>query len=146
MITVYLVHEFKEVFRIRLGSGPPADVAPMTVKIKPGARPFRAKARRYKAEQRKFMNKYLKELVEMGFMRPNPNAEWASPPLIVPKPGSTAKYRFTIDLRGVNSATVPITWPMPHIESELMDFQGSTCFAVIDFVSGYWQLLLDEDA
>ncbi len=59
-----LVHKFKEVFRIRLGSGPPADAAPMTVKIKPGARLFRAKARRYKAEKRKFMNKYLKELVE----------------------------------------------------------------------------------
>ncbi len=62
------------------------------------------------------------------------------------KPGSTAKYRFSIDLRGVNSATVPITWPMPHIESELMDFQCSTSFAVIGFVSGYWQLPLDEDA
>lgn len=33
---------------------------------------------------------------------------------------------------------------MPHIEAEINDFRGSTCFASIDFVSRYWQLPLSK--
>lgn len=35
---------------------------------------------------------------------------------------------------------------MPQIESELMEFRECVCFAIIDFVAGYWQLALDESS
>ena len=35
---------------------------------------------------------------------------------------------------------------MPHLDSEIYDFAGSECFAVLDFVSGYWQLPVDPDS
>ncbi len=50
---------------------------------------------------------------------------------------------MTIDLRPVNEFAVPVIWPMPHLESEEIDFAGGTCFASIEFVSGYWKLPLD---
>eukprot|EP00171_Calliarthron_tuberculosum_P020891 IDg20891t1 len=53
---------------------------------------------------------------------------------------------MTVDLRPVNSATIRESWPMPHLESELQDFRGATCFASIDFVSGYWQLPLHPES
>lgn len=55
-----------------------------------------------------------------------------------------AKYRMTIDLRSVNATKVKESWPMPHLESELLDFSGSKCFASLYVVSGYWQLPLDS--
>ena len=35
---------------------------------------------------------------------------------------------------------------MLHLDSEVMDFAGSTCFASLDFVSAYWQLPLHPDS
>lgn len=84
------------------------------------------------------MSTYVGKLEEFGFVKPNTNASWAAAPLLIPKP-PPAKFRLTFDIRGVNSATVPVAWPMPHIASELLlDLAGSTCFACIDFCSGYW--------
>eukprot|EP00171_Calliarthron_tuberculosum_P004706 IDg4706t1 len=73
-----------------------------------------------------------------------PNTTPFVSPLLVPK-DSPAKFRLTFDLRGVNARTVSNAWPMPHLDSELMDFSGSKCFASIDFTSAYWQLPLDEE-
>ena len=70
----------------------------------------------------------------------------ANAPLIVPKGRSRSKYRMAIDLRPVNAATIKESWPMPHLESEMLDFVGSTCFASLDFVSAYWQLPLDPSS
>lgn len=53
---------------------------------------------------------------------------------------------MTFDYRPVNSATMPVAWPMPHINSECTDFSGSKFFASIDFCSGYWQLPLHENS
>lgn len=82
----------------------------------------------------------------MGFVRKNPNARWAAAPLVVPKPSSKAKFRMTVDMRPVNAATEATSWPMPHIDSEVYDFKDSNHFATVDFVSGYWQLPLDESS
>ena len=35
---------------------------------------------------------------------------------------------------------------MPHLDPEIGDFAGSTCFAVLDLVSGYWKLPLHPDS
>jgi len=92
------------------------------------------------------MNKYIDTLKEMDFFEDMPTAEWQAAPLILPKPGSKAGWRMTVDLRPVNGATIKESWPMPHLDSEVFDFAGSRCFASIDFVSGYWQLPLHPDS
>ena len=118
----------------------------MRVRLKHGYRPIRVKARRYSGEQRNFLNQYVDQLKEMGFFEDMPTAEWQAAPLLVPKPGSKAGYRMTVDLRPVNAATIKESWPMPHLDSEVQDFSGSNCFASLDFVSGYWQLPLHPDS
>ena len=55
-------------------------------------------------------------------------------------------YRMTLDHRPVNSTTQHITWPMPHIESELSEMRNAKAFASINFPSGYWQLTLHLDS
>ena len=117
----------------------------MKISLDPSMRPVKVKARRYSAQQRTFLNKYIDKLVDMGFIIPNANADWQAAPLLVPKKGP-AQFRMTIDLRPVNSATIKHAWPMPHLDSEVQDFAGSSCFASLDFCSGYWQLPIHPDS
>ena len=118
----------------------------MRVRVGEGQRPIKVKVRRYGREQRLWMDKYLDQLVEMGYFEENAFADWQAAPLIVPKPNSKAKWRMAIDLRPVNSATVKEQWPMPDLDAEMVDFAESDCFCSLDFVSGYWQLPLHSDS
>jgi hypothetical protein len=75
----------------------------------------------------------------------NTEAEWASPPLILPKPGPD-QYHMTVDLRVPNASTKPTAWPMPNLQDELHDLHGSEVFATLDFCQGYWQIPLRKDS
>jgi hypothetical protein len=57
----------------------------------------------------------IRELEELGLVYKNTGAEWASPPLILPKPGPD-RYRMTVDLRVPNASTKPTSWPMPNLK------------------------------
>jgi Reverse transcriptase (RNA-dependent DNA polymerase) len=74
----------------------------------------------------------------------NTGAEWASPPLILPKPGPD-QYRMTVDLRVPNASTKPTVWPMPNLQDELHDLHVSEVFATPYFYQGYWQIPLQKD-
>jgi RNase H-like domain found in reverse transcriptase/Reverse transcriptase (RNA-dependent DNA polymerase)/Integrase zinc binding domain len=140
-----LVHEFHDVWRISLAAGPPAKLPPMVIKLRPDATPVRCKLRRYPPEQRAFLASFVDRLVANGLAYRNPHSTWCSAPLLVAKPGPS-QFRFTVDLRPVNKLTVPHTWPMPHLESELALVHGSKCFASFDLSNGYWQLELAADS
>eukprot|EP00171_Calliarthron_tuberculosum_P000781 IDg781t1 len=118
----------------------------MQIRLKDYASQVKVKTRRYGADKREFLDAYVDQLVQMGFLIDMPTADWHAAPLIVPKPGSKAKWRMTVDTRPVNAATIQEAWPMPHLEAEINDFKGSTCFASIEFVSGYWQLPLAKES
>lgn len=117
----------------------------MRARLEKDCRPFRVKASRYNPEQRAFVEKYTDKLVEMGVFVETPTAAWQATHFW-PKSGSKSIYCMAIDLGPVNSATVKETWPMPYIDSEVADFAGSSCFAVLDFISAYWQLALDPES
>jgi hypothetical protein len=118
-----LVHEFRDIWRISLGSGPAANLPPLVVRLQPDAKPVRVKLRRYSQEQRVFLKTFVDELVSHGLAYRNSSSAWCSAHLLVPKQGP-AKYRFTVDLRPINRQTVPTSLPMPHVESELSRLDG----------------------
>jgi hypothetical protein len=115
-----LVTECKDVFRLKLGADPPANVKPLVIKLRNGAEPVRMSARKYAPPQLKFMRDKIHELEELGLVYKNTGAEWASPPLILPKPGPD-QYRMTVDLRIPNSSAKPTAWPMLNLQDELHD-------------------------
>jgi hypothetical protein len=82
------------------------------------------------------MEAKLKEFEELGLIRRNPASAWASPPLILPKPGPEG-FRFTVDLREPNAQTVPTVWPMPHLADSLTHFESSRYYGKFDFCQGY---------
>lgn len=80
-----LLDEYADIFRIRLGPDPAADVEPMKVHIRSDSIPYITKARRYPIDQREFIDEFMDRLIEYEIEKPNPNAEWAPPALLVPK-------------------------------------------------------------
>jgi hypothetical protein len=98
-------------------------------------------ARKYASLQLNFMCDKIRELEELGLVYKNTGAEWASPPLILPKPGPD-QYRMTVDLRVPNASTKPTAWPMPNLQDELHDLHGSEVLA-LDFLT---RVLADTSA
>jgi len=140
-----MLRKYRDVFRIKLGPDPPAKVAPLRIKIKEEARPYRSPQRRYAPPQHAFISTTVQKLEAVGAVYKNPKARWASPALAVAKPGKEG-FRFTVDLRGPNAQTEPIASAMPHLESILQSVEGSTCFAKIDMAHAYWQCPLATES
>jgi hypothetical protein len=115
--------ECKDVFRLKLGADPPANVKPLVIKLRDGAEPVRMSSRKYAPPQLKFMRDKIRELEDLGLMYKNTGAEWATPPLNLPKPGPD-QYRMTVDLRVPNASTKPTAWPMPNLQDELHVLRG----------------------
>jgi hypothetical protein len=97
-----MVTECKDVFKLKLGADPPANVKPLVIKLRDGAEPVRMSARKYALPQLKFMRDKIHKLEELGLVYKNTGAEWAIPTLILPKPGPD-QYRMTVDLRVPNA-------------------------------------------
>jgi hypothetical protein len=93
-----MVTECKDVFRLKLGAGPPANVNPLVIKLRDGAESVRMSARMYAPPQLEFMRDKIRELEKLDLVYTNTGAEWASPPLILSKP-KPDQYHMTVDLR-----------------------------------------------
>jgi Reverse transcriptase (RNA-dependent DNA polymerase) len=91
------------------------------------------------------MRDKIRELEDLGLVYKNTGAEWASLPLILPKPGPD-QYRMTVNLRVPNASEKPTAWPMPNLQDELHDLHGSEVFATLDFSQSYWQIPLHKDS
>ena len=63
--------------------------------------------------------------------------------LVNKKDGST---RFCVDYRKVNEVTHKDSYPLPRIDDTIEALAGSKWFSTLDLKSGYWQVLLSEEA
>jgi hypothetical protein len=91
------------------------------------------------------MRDKIRELEDLGYVCKISGAEWASPLLVIPKPGPD-QNRMTVDLRVPNASTKPSAWPLPNLQDELLDLPGSEVFATLDFCQVYWQIPLHKDS
>ena len=107
----FLLTEFKDMFRTKTGPDPPASIDPFRIRIKPGCTLRLATQRRYTTPQRAFISSTIKDLEKVKAVCANPQATWANTALAVHKSGPD-KFRFTVDLRGPSSGTIPIASAM----------------------------------
>lgn len=140
-----LLHDYSDIFRTKMGSDPPASVAPMTITLKPDAKPVRVRVRRYSPPQAVFLRFKTDELVRKGLVVRNNRSAWACAPLLVPKSGAE-QFRFTVDMRPVNSQTVPHAWPMSDLESVATQLSKDKCYALLDLAHCYWQFATHPDS
>ncbi|KAG3046898.1 hypothetical protein PC121_g20390 [Phytophthora cactorum] len=121
-------------------------VGPLRVTLKPDAVPYRSPPRKYAPLQAQFIREYVKSLVDNGLVEQNNASRWACAVVPVRKPGTSDKFRLTIDYRPINSMTVPIAGTMPTAATTNESFHDKKVFASFDFTQGFWQLPLDEES
>ena len=63
----HLFVEYKEIWRLRLGSDPPVKVTPMKCELKPAFEPYKASTRRYSPLVQDFMEVEMDRQIKWGF-------------------------------------------------------------------------------
>jgi hypothetical protein len=90
------------------------------------------------------MEKQVKELLELGYIRPS-SSPYGAPVLFVMKPRST-ELRMVIDYRAINKITRRNAFPLPRIDVLLDHLAGCKVMSLIDLRQAYHQIqLLDSD-
>ena len=137
-----LLLKYKDVFGKDVTQ--PCKFKPMEIKLIPGAN-LPSNPRRWKNSpvQREEVRTQLQSFLDMGIVRPS-TTNVVSNVLLVKRPGMPGKFRFTIDFRELNDATVPMPWKMPEVQDQLDRLADNKIFGCIDLSSYYHQILLDK--
>jgi hypothetical protein len=138
----YLVlSKFKDVFPNELPGLPPERELDFTIEIKPGAEPISKTLYQMKVQELCELKMQLKELLDLGLIRPS-FSPWGAPIIFVKK--KDGSLRLCIDYRDLNCAIVKNRYPMPRIDDLFYQMKGVTVFSKIDFRLGYHQLRIKE--
>jgi hypothetical protein len=94
--------------------------------------------KKYKDE----IEKAIKELLDMGHIRPSSNPFASSVVLVKKKDGT---MRMCIDFRALNKKTIKNRYPILRIDELLDELHGVVYFTKIDLHSGYNQIKMREE-
>jgi hypothetical protein len=133
--------EFQDVFPNELPGLPPERELDFTIELKPGAEPICKTLYRMTTPKLFELQMQLKELLELGLIRPSVSP-WGTPVIFVKK--RDGSLRLCIDYRDLNRATVKNRYPMSRIDDLFDQMKGAAVFSKIDLRSGYHQLRIKE--
>jgi hypothetical protein len=136
-----VLSEFQDVFPNELPGLPPERELDFTIELKPGAEPISKTPYRMTAPELCELQMQLKELLDLGLIRPSVSP-WGVPVIFVKK--KDGSLRLCIDYRDLNRATVKNRYPMPRIDDLFDQMKGAAVFSKIDLRSGYHQLRIKE--
>jgi hypothetical protein len=136
-----VLSEFKDVFPKELPGLPPERELDFTIELKPGADPISKTPYRMTAPELCELQMQLKELLDLGLIRPSVSP-WGAPVIFVKK--KDGSLRLCIDYRDLNRATVKNRYPMPQIDDLFDQMKGQMVFSKIDLRSRYHRLRIKE--
>ena len=112
----------------------------------PPRKPIYQQAYRLSPQKRQELDNILDDMLKHKLLE-HSTSKWSSPCLLLNKPSGHGK-RLLVDLRKVNKATNPSTYPLPKLET-IWDAIGEAkpkVFSVLDLVSGFHQIPLDDES
>ncbi|XP_042951365.1 uncharacterized protein LOC122286598 [Carya illinoinensis] len=120
---------------------PPRREVDHQIELEPSAKPPAKAPYRMSPPELKELRRQLKELLDVGFIRPS-KAPYGAPVLFQRK--HDGSLRLCIDYRALNKVTIKNKYPIPLI-ADLFDQLGhAKYFSKLDLRSGYYQVRIAE--
>lgn len=109
----------------------------------PDARPVRMPFYRANPNLQEEIRKHVDDMLENDIIEPS-NSIWHSPVVMVKK--RSGEWRFAVDYRKLNKITVPLSFPLPHLETvfDAIGHAKPRYFSSLDLRSGFWQIKMSE--
>ena len=110
------------------------------IKLKPGAKPYHAKAYPIPKAYEKTLRVEMDRLCKIGVFRKVNRSTWAAPTFIIPKKDGTV--RVIADFRKLNELILRTPFPIPKIQDLLLKIEGFMYATSLDLNMGYYHILL----
>jgi len=111
------------------------------IELEEGAKPVITTPYRHPKKYKDEIEKAIKELLDMGHIRPS-SIPFASSVVLVKKKDGT--MRMCINYRALNKKIIKNKYPIPRIDELMDELHGAIYFTKIDLRSGYHQIKMRE--
>jgi predicted aspartyl protease len=136
-----LTGKYEEVFPETLPGMPPRREVEHEIRLLDD-KPVFKKSYRLSPKELEVLRTQVKELVDLGLIKPS-RSPFGAPVLFVKKPDGS--LRMVIDYRALNSKTVKDRYPLPLISQLVDKLQKAKYFTKLDLQQGYYQIRMREE-